>query len=612
MKHYFNENQEFLMEFENDEKTPAVWSHILANENFGTLVTESGGGYTWSGNSRDNKLTNWSNDFALDPPSEEILVDGVSIFSGKRKISYKFGKIEIEKDGLSGSIFVPIDQNVKVTKINLEKEMPITYNLKTVLGVFEHETRLFIKYEKINDYCAKIYNSFSKEKAEMFIESDSAIKNIIQNKNNFIIEYNAKNIILKMSSKPIGADLKPQDDYWQNMFSKLDTSKNPKIKWLFYQTLVCRLWARTAFFQCGGAIGFRDQLQDSLAMLNIIDEIPRNQILLACQHQYEEGDVQHWFFPIGKGVRTRFSDDLLWLPYAVCEYIEKTNDKSILEVVVPFLKSEILKPDEHERYEQAEIGETATVKEHCLRAINYSFKLGEHNLPLIGIGDWNDGFSNVGKLGKGESVWLAWFMIDVMQKWNKTINDMFGDRIKILKAAANSHGWDGEWFKRAFYDDGSPMGSKTCKECKIDAIAQSWAVICNGSSKEKCAMAMQSVMKHLVDKENGIVKLLTPPFKLKDPMQSNPGYISSYLPGIRENGAQYTHGAAWVIIALKMLGKTAEAEEILEMILPWNKANIENYSSEPYVAAADVYANSRGGWTWYTGSSGWLIKAINM
>ena len=394
--------------------------------------------------------------------------------------------------------------------------------------------------------------------------------------------------------------------------------------WLKYQVIACRLWARTSFYQAGGAYGFRDQLQDCLALLHTWPEMARKQILLHASRQFEEGDVQHWWHaPWGRGTRTRYTDDLLWLPYVTAEYIKATGDAAIMDVQISFLKEEVLKDQESERYSRPEISkETATLFEHCRRAIKKSLRFGQHGLPLMGSGDWNDGMNNVGAGGQGESVWLGWFLCGVLKGFaaicikrgeSKTAEE-YAKNLGEISVALDKNAWDGEWYKRAYFDDGNPLGSKVNTECKIDAIAQSWSVISGAADNEKARIAMTSFEKYLVDKENRIIKLLTPPF---DGKQSDPGYIKGYLPGVRENGGQYTHAAAWAIMAWAKLGECEKAWECFEMINPLNHTRNENecqvYKLEPYVMAADVYAGDpntgRGGWSWYTGSASWVYKA---
>ncbi|MCD7034018.1 carbohydrate-binding protein [Metabacillus sp. GX 13764] len=417
--------------------------------------------------------------------------------------------------------------------------------------------------------------------------------------------------------------------YWNHLLGSVQV-KTPDRKmdillngWLLYQSLVSRMWARTAFYQAGGAFGFRDQLQDALAFLHAKPSITRKQILIHAAHQYAEGDVQHWWHEeTDKGIRTKFSDDLLWLPYTVSRYVEQTADLSILEETVSFLTSPVLKEEELERYEDTVVSsEAGTVLEHCLRAIRHSLKFGEHGIPLMGIGDWNDGMSRVGAKGRGESVWLGWFLVDILKRFEKMENLLEKEEAeKFRKAAArlqenlNANAWDGAWFRRAFTDAGTWLGTIKNKECRIDAIAQSWAVLSKGTTEERMMRVMRSFDTELVDREWSLAKLLTKAFNETKP---SPGYIQGYPPGIRENGGQYTHGVIWGIAAWAELGRRDKAFELFSMLNPIShtdtKREVQIYGNEPYVMSADVYTASphkgRAGWSWYTGAASWMYQA---
>jgi cellobiose phosphorylase len=394
--------------------------------------------------------------------------------------------------------------------------------------------------------------------------------------------------------------------------------------WLTYQTLACRVNARAAFYQCGGAYGYRDQLQDVLALLYTKPELLRNQILIACSRQFEEGDVQHWWHPpIGVGVRTRITDDLLWLPYAVAAYIKCSGDYSLLGEKVAYIKGPVLEANQHEIMFTPELSEICeTVYEHCKKAIEHT-KYGQHGLPLMGGGDWNDGMNAVGIEGDGESVWLAWFIYSMLGDFiplceyheETEYTKELQQRRETLIANIEEHAWDGEWYLRAFYDDGTKIGSKENDECKIDSISQSWSIISQGAAPERSEKALQSALRYLVREKDGISLLLAPPF---DKTDKNPGYIKNYYPGVRENGGQYTHAAVWLAIASILQGDRNLGYTLFTMLNPImatsNIREASKYEKEPYVMTADISLDApysgRGGWSWYTGSAGWMYQGL--
>ncbi|MCI9245900.1 MAG: hypothetical protein HFJ30_01945 [Clostridia bacterium] len=710
---YYNEyggfsedGTEYHIRVHKNQKLPSVWSHLLTNKNFGTLVTESMGGYTWYKNSRLNRLTAWNNGPVVDVPSEVIYMqdlDTKKIWSlgfnpcpdeNDYHITYGFGyaKYKHASKGITQKVdvFVPMEDNIKVQAIRLEnnelhkKKYKLVYYVKPVLEEDELKSNGFLKldfYENANVICMQ--NMAAEENNQyLFVSSSEKITSYTGSKSGFFgkgnlmhpdgidqIELNKENSLWQdgiiavqceveleaLESKKViftlgvGKDVLECQDlsyqyrnnskvseeyentkrYWRELLGQVQVttpleSTNLLLNgWLLYQVITSRLWGKTGYYQSGGAFGFRDQLQDCLALKYIKPEMLKNQIIKHAEHQFIEGDVEHWWHEETKrGIRTKFSDDRLWLVYLTEEYLDFTGDNSILETQIPYLAGEPLTEGIDERYDLYLPSDTLeSLYEHCKKAIQISLNFGENGLPKIGSGDWNDGFSTVGNKGKGESIWLGFFLYEILKRFipicqerkEEELAKQYEQIMEKLKRALNSNGWDGRWFRRAFMDDGSVLGSIQNEECRIDAIAQSWAVISSAGDNDKKYISMQSLENHLVDKENGIIKLLDPPF---DKGSLEPGYIKAYVPGTRENGGQYTHGAIWAIIAETILGFGDKAGELYRMINPIEHSRTKEaatkYKVEPYVVCADVSGQrnlaGRGGWTWYTGSSSWMYE----
>ncbi len=692
---------------------PSPWINIIANPNFGFITSEQGAGYTWSENSRENKLTGWSNDPVKDSHSEAFYirdeedkvfwspVPGPIAGSGPYKVIHGFGftRYEHSSDGIDQVLiqFVPLIESVKISKLTLtnrgekSRKLSIFRYLDRVLGVERTISSRYVVSEVSDDgsilYAQNHYNNEfsgrtvfssvynSSEESQLWFTtdrfsfigrnrsldmpvalcSDESLDNKLEAGGDPCAAFQttvelkpAENVsliflegeagtrksadrMIKMYSEPglVDKELEKVRDSWGEKLSRIQVETPDKSLdlmvngWLMYQNLSSRMWARTGFYQSGGAYGFRDQLQDAMAALYVDPDISRTQILLHAAKQFQQGDVLHWWHPpTGRGVRSRISDDRLWLPFVTEFYIRSTGDESILNEEVPYISARQLEEYEHEIYLQPQtIEETGTLYEHCCKAIDISLQFGAHNLPLIGAGDWNDGMNRIGEKGRGESVWLGFFIFIILNRFEKICRkagdghraDRYKKTASDLKKNLNNEGWDGNWYLRAFYDDGTPLGSAESDECRIDAISQAWAVISGVASGSRGLKALGSVEKHLISEQDGIIRLLTPAF---DNTEKNPGYIKGYIPGVRENGGQYTHGALWVIKAMAEIELGGKAVNYFNMINPVNHARnmheVQQYKVEPYVVAADVYGElpltGRGGWTWYTGSGGWMYR----
>jgi N,N'-diacetylchitobiose phosphorylase len=692
---------------------PLPWSNVVANQSAGFIVSETGAGYTWSINSRENRLTPWMNDPVSDPPGEALYLrdestgefwsptpapspDGVP-YEVRHGLGYsRFGHTHgtLESDLW---MFVPRHDDVKVVRVLVTNQGDAPRRLAAyhygqwVLGTTAHAGAPLIHTSLPDDRVSVASNpergefasrvafaavgaprgvdvSRTCDRAEFLgCHGDPAAPAAVVRGGSlgeragsgfdpcaatrvtfdlapgetteivFLLgEAEGERAALELARRyrdvsVAARALEEVRAFWRELTEGIrietpDATLDLMVNhWLPYQNLSCRMWGRSAFYQSGGAFGFRDQLQDSSALLYLDPQITRRQILLHAGHQFAEGDVLHWWHPpLGKGMRTRFSDDLLWLPYITAFYLRSTGDEAVLDDHAAFLRGRELAPGEDEVFLlPEESGVTASVYEHCCRAIDRSLTRGAHGLPLMGVGDWNDGMNRVGREGRGESVWLGFFLYEILGDFIP-IAERRGDlahcarwrayREELGRALdADGKGWDGRWYRRAYYDDGTPLGSSGSDECRIDVIAQAWAVLSGAARPEHATVALDEMEKRLVSEREGIIRLLTPAF---DRTPHDPGYIKGYLPGVRENGGQYTHGALWAVRAEAMMGRRERAARLLSMLSPVSHGRtadeVAAYQAEPYVIAADVYGVEphvgRAGWTWYTGSAGWMYR----
>ncbi len=692
--------------------TPLPWINVMANSVFGTIMSESGSGCCWYGNSQSNRLTPWANDPVSDPAGEAIYIrDEVTgacwtptplpvreLDAYRARHGQGYTEIEHNSHGLEQTLmtFVPVHadradplriQRLRIRNRSTERRrLSVTTYSEFVLGAdrettqmhvtstWDHASKaLLVRNPYHADYGTRVAfasltpdaTSYSSDRT-LFLGRNGTIaapaalgsdalsnrtgpgldpcgalqtkfelapgeeKTVVYLLGQADDTEHARQLVAEFrDAQSVERSLEGTRNWWDQMLTTIQV-KTPILsvdlmmnRWLLYQSLSCRVWGRSALYQSSGAFGFRDQLQDALALLYAAAPVARDLILRAASRQFLEGDVQHWWhFPSGAGVRTRCSDDLLWLPYAVCQYIDVTGDAGLLDAETPFLKAPVLSETEHEIYGQPTISiDQATLFEHCRRAIEKGITAGPHGLPLIGTCDWNDSLSSVGIEGKGESVWLAWFLIDVLKKFSKLctkrgeleLSARYSQIASRLTATVEETCWDGEWYLRAFFDDGSPLGSHHNSEARIDSLAQSWAVISGAGNPERAAMAMQAVEQYLIRDKDKLVLLFTPPF---DKSKPNPGYIMGYPPGVRENGGQYTHAALWVAMAFARMKDGDRAVRVLQLLNPIEHSRTPEdcaiYQTEPYAVAADIYSlegqTGRGGWTWYTGSAGWMYR----
>jgi cellobiose phosphorylase len=705
------DGREYVISTARGQATPAPWVNVLANQHFGTVVSENGPAYTWRENAHEFRLTPWHNDPVSDASGEAFYIrdEERGHFWSPMPLPSRGNTPYVTRHGFGYSVFehtergintevwvyVALDAPVKLTVLKVSNQsgrsrrLSATGYVEWVLGDLQPKSVMHVVTE-VDPQSGAIFarNSYNNEFGNRiaFFNVDDGTRTVSGDRAEFIGRNGTLGKPAAMSrtrlSGKVGAALDPcgamqvsfelangeereivfilgagQDTdeagnlihrfwgpaaarvaleaIWQHWNHTLGTvqieTPDPSINflangWLLYQTVACRLWGRSGYYQSGGAIGFRDQLQDVMALIHAEPHLMRDHLLLCASRQFFEGDVQHWWHPTsGRGARTHCSDDFLWLPLATCRYVLSTGDRGVLDEPIHFIKGRAVSAEEDSYYDlPGQSGQVASLYDHCVRAITRGIdRTGEHGLPLIGSGDWNDGMNMVGKNGKGESVWLAFFLFDVLVQFAEIArlydDQPFGKRCRHeadkLRRNIELHGWDGEWYLRAYFDDGSPLGSASNTECRIDSIAQSWAVLSGAGDDTRSRIAMDAVEKHLVQRDHKLVQLLAPPF---DKSKLDPGYIKGYVPGVRENGGQYTHAAIWAAMAFAALGDRQRAWELLTIINPINQGgtlkDIETYKVEPYVVAADVYAVSphsgRGGWTWYTGSAAWMYRFI--
>jgi len=704
------DGSEYVITTSQSQRTPAPWANVLANPGFGTVVTESGLGYTWSENAHEFRLTPWSDDpvgasggeafYLRDEESGHYWSPTPLPSSGAMpyltRHGFGYSVFEHTAGGIRSelSVYVDLEEPVKFLVLKVRngsgraRRLSATGYVEWVLGDLRSKCAMHVLTE-IDAASGALFarNAYNTEFSGRvaFFDVDEPSRTLSGDRSEFLgrngtlanpdamcrwrlsgklgaaldpcgaiqvpfelADGQERQIIFRLGAgrdlgqarelaqrlrKPGTARtaLQKVQQYWKRTLGTVqvdtpNTALNMLANgWLLYQVLACRVWARSGYYQSGGAFGFRDQLQDVMALVHAQPAVLRQHLLHCAERQFPEGDVQHWWHPpVGRGVRTRCSDDYLWLPLATCRYVLCTGDAAVLDEPAYFLSGRTLGADEGSYYDlPGRSVEIASLYQHCVRAIVHGLRFGQHGLPLMGSGDWNDGMNLVGIHGKGESVWLGFFLYEVLTSFTNiaALHDdpAFAERCRKeaaqLQHNLDQHAWDGAWYRRAWFDDGSPLGSSSNPECTIDSIAQSWSVLSGAGDAKRSRQAMDALDQRLVRRHSGLIQLLDPPFD-KSPM--NPGYIKGYVPGVRENGGQYTHAAVWATMAFAALGDSRRAWELLALINPVNHAlttqAVATYKTEPYVVAADVYAiaphTGRGGWTWYTGSAGWLYRLI--
>jgi cyclic beta-1,2-glucan synthetase len=700
--------REYVVVLDQGEWTPTPWVNVIANPQFGSLVSADGSASTWSLNAQQNQITPWCNDPVSNAPAEAIYIRDEKtgdLWSamplpirdpGVYTVRHGFGYTRSQHTcgGISVELlqFVPLEDPVKISRLKITnqcgapRQLSLTYYLDWVLGnqnnraapliITEIEPQtgaLLARNPWSVDFQSRVafmdmtgrQQSYTADRAEFIgrhgslaepaallrkdplgmrvgggLDPCGAMQTEIFLNPEECVELSlllgeesstaaAAALIERYRSVDLEAVFQGVVDFWLNTLSVVqvltpDRSMDILLNgWLLYQTLSSRVWGRTAFYQSSGAYGFRDQLQDVMALCVCAPAITREHILRAAARQFAAGDVQHWWLPTsGAGVKTRVSDDRIWLAFVVAQYLEVSADFAVLDEQLPFLAGAPLAQDSLENFSAPGPADSATLFEHCVRALDSSLSVGAHGLPLFGTGDWNDGMNRVGVAGRGESVWLGWFLHATLLRF-APIAEKRGAALKAVRwrehalavrQAIERAAWDGDWYRRGYYDDGTPLGSVSSDECRIDSIAQSWAVISGAADRGRAIRAMSEVNARLVSRSDGLIRLFTPPFDHSD---HDPGYIKAYPPGLRENGGQYTHAAVWSALAFALLGDGDTAGELFSLLNPINhagsRAGILRYKVEPYVICADIYSEpphvGRGGWTWYTGSAGWMYRA---